>query len=53
MGTDFEIIAFEGRRKCFFEPYPIGSVAFDSPFCQKLELHKAELLEIYNVWNVT
>jgi hypothetical protein len=49
---DFEIIAFEERRKCFFGPYPVGSVGFDSPLRQKLELHKAEFLEIHNVWNV-
>jgi hypothetical protein len=49
---DFEIIAFEGRRKCFFGPYPTGSTDFDSRWRQKLELHKVELLEIHNVWNV-
>jgi hypothetical protein len=26
---DFEIVAFEGRRKCFFGSCPVGSVAFD------------------------
>jgi hypothetical protein len=46
---DFEIIAFEGRRKCFFGPCPIG---FDSSLGQKIELYKAEFLEIHNVWNV-
>jgi hypothetical protein len=49
---DFEIIAFEGRRKCFFGPCPVGLADFDSPWCQKLELHEAELLEIHNVWKL-
>jgi hypothetical protein len=49
---DFDIIAFGGRRKCFFGPCPTRSAGFDSPLHQKLELHKAELLEIHNVWNV-
>jgi hypothetical protein len=49
---DFEIIAFEGRSKCFFGPYPAGSAAFDSRWREKLELHEAELLEIHNVWHV-
>jgi hypothetical protein len=30
---DFEIIAFEGRRKYFFGPCLAGSVGFDSPSC--------------------
>jgi hypothetical protein len=47
---DFEIIAFEGRRKCFFGPCPTGLADFDSPWRQKLELHEAKLLEIHNVW---
>jgi hypothetical protein len=29
---DFEIIAFEGRRKYFFGPYLAGSIDFDSPW---------------------
>jgi hypothetical protein len=49
---DFEIIAFEGRRKHFFGPCPTGSTGFDSPLCQKLELYKVELLEIHNEWKV-
>jgi hypothetical protein len=46
---DFMIIAFEGRRKCFFVPYMGGLADFDSCWHQKLELHKEELLEIHNV----
>jgi hypothetical protein len=49
---DFEIIAFERRRKCFFRPCPAGSAAFDSHFCHFIEEHEAELLEIHNVWHV-
>jgi hypothetical protein len=49
---DFEIIAFEGRRQCFFRPYPTRSAAFDSHLCHKLEVHEAELLEIHNMWHV-
>jgi hypothetical protein len=49
---DFEIIVFEGRKQYSFGPCPAGSAAFDSPLRQKLELYKAELLEIHNVWKV-
>jgi hypothetical protein len=49
---DFKIIAFEGKRKCFFGPCLVGSAAFDSCWLQKLELHEAELLEIHNIMNV-
>jgi hypothetical protein len=49
---DFKIIAFEGRRKCFFLPYPARLANFDSHWREKLELHKVEVLEIHNVWNV-
>jgi hypothetical protein len=49
---DFEIIAFEGRRQCFFRLCPAWLVAFDSRLRHKLEVHKAELLEIHNVWHV-
>jgi hypothetical protein len=49
---DFKIITFEERRKCFFIPCPAGSVDFDSRWHEKLELHKVEVLEIHNVWNV-
>jgi hypothetical protein len=49
---DFEIIAFEGRRQCFFRPCPARSAAFDSCFRHFIEVHKAELLEIHNVWHV-
>jgi hypothetical protein len=49
---DFEILAFEERSKYFFGPCPAGSTGFDSLLRQKLELHKAELLEIHNAWNV-
>jgi hypothetical protein len=49
---DFEILAFEGRRKCFFGPCPAGLAGFDSPWRQKLELRKAGLLKIHNIWNV-
>jgi hypothetical protein len=49
---DFEIIAFEGRRQCFFRPYPARSAAFDSRLHHFIEVYKAELLEIHNVWHV-
>jgi hypothetical protein len=49
---DFKIIAFEGRRKCFLVPYPAWSTNFDSRWHQKLELHKVEVLDIHNEWNV-
>jgi hypothetical protein len=49
---DFEIIAFERRRQCFFRPCPAGSAAFDSRFCHFIEVHEVELLEIHNVWHV-
>jgi hypothetical protein len=49
---DFEIIAFEGRRKCFFGPCPARSTSSDSLLIQKLESNEAELHEIHNVWNV-
>jgi hypothetical protein len=49
---DFEIIAFEGRRQCFFRPCPAGSAAFDSRLHHFIEVHEAELLEIHNVWYV-
>jgi hypothetical protein len=49
---DFEIIAFEERRQCFFRPCPVGSAAFDSRLRHFIEVHKAELLEIHNVWHV-
>jgi hypothetical protein len=49
---NFEIIAFEGRRQCFFRPCPAGSAAFDSRLCHFIEVHEAELLEIHNVWHV-
>jgi hypothetical protein len=49
---DFEILASEGRRKCFFGPCPVGLGGFDSPWRQKLELRKAGLLKIHNIWNV-
>jgi hypothetical protein len=49
---DFEIIAFEGRRQCFFRPCPVGSAAFDSRLCHFIEVHEIELLEIHNVWHV-
>jgi hypothetical protein len=49
---DFEIIAFEGRKECFFRPYPAGSAAFDSRLRHFIEVHEAELLEIHNVWHV-
>jgi hypothetical protein len=49
---DFVILEFERRRKCFFGSYPVGSVAFDSRWRQKLELRKAEFLEIHSVWKV-
>jgi hypothetical protein len=46
---DFEIIAFEGRRQCFFRPCPAGSAAFDSRLRHFIEVHEVELLEIHNV----
>jgi hypothetical protein len=46
---NFEIIAFEGRRQCFFRTC---LVAFDSHLCHFIEVHKVELLEIHNVWHV-
>jgi hypothetical protein len=46
---DFEIIAFEGRRQCFFRLCPVWSAAFDSRLHHFIEVHKAELLEIHNV----
>jgi hypothetical protein len=49
---DFEIIAFEGRRQCFFRPCPAGSTAFDPRLCHFIEVHKAELLEIHNMWHI-
>jgi hypothetical protein len=49
---DFEIIAFEGRRQCSLRPCPARSAAFDSRFCHFIEVHKAKLLEIHNVWHV-
>jgi hypothetical protein len=49
---DFEIIAFEGRRQCFFRPCPAGSAAFDSRFRHFIKVHEVELLEIHNVWHV-
>jgi hypothetical protein len=49
---DFEIIAFEGRRQCFFRPCPAGSAAFDTRLRHFIEVHKVELLEIRNVWHV-
>jgi hypothetical protein len=49
---DFEIIAFEGRRQCFFKPCPAGSAAFDSRLRHFIEVQKAELLEIHNMWHV-
>jgi hypothetical protein len=49
---DFKILAFEGRKKCFFGPCLARSLAFDSRWRQNLESYKAELLEIHNVWNV-
>jgi hypothetical protein len=49
---DFEIIAFERKRQCFIRSYPARSAAFDSRFCHFSEVHKAELLEIHNVWHV-
>jgi hypothetical protein len=48
----FEIIAFEGRRQCFFRPCPAWLAAFDSRFRHFIEVHEAELLEIHNVWYV-
>jgi hypothetical protein len=49
---DFEIIAFEERRQCFFRPCLAGSAAFDSRFRYFIEVHEVELLEIHNVWHV-
>jgi hypothetical protein len=49
---DFKIIAFEGKRKCFFVPCLVRLIDFDSRWRKKLELHKVEVLEIHNVWNV-
>jgi hypothetical protein len=49
---DFEIIAFEGRRQCFFRPCPARSATFDSRLRHFIEVHEAELLEIHNVWHV-
>ena len=42
---------FEGRRQCFFRPYPARSSAFDSHLCHFIEVHKVKLLEIHNVWH--
>jgi hypothetical protein len=47
------MIALEGRWKCSFVPCPVGSVDFDSHWCEKLELHKVDVLEIHNVGNVS
>jgi hypothetical protein len=41
---DFKIIAFEGRRKCFFVPCPADVANFDFRWREKLELHKVEVL---------
>jgi hypothetical protein len=49
---DFEIIAFEGRRQCFFRPCLVGSKTFDSCLRHFIEVHEAELLEIHTVWHV-
>jgi hypothetical protein len=49
---DFDMTMFEGRRQCFFRPYPAGSAAFDSRFRHFIEVHEAELPEIHNVWHV-
>jgi hypothetical protein len=49
---DFEIIACEGRRQCFFRLFPAGSAAFDSRLHHFIEVHEAELLKIHNVWHV-
>jgi hypothetical protein len=46
---DFEIIAFEGRRQCFFRPCPARLAAFDFRLRHFIEVHEAELLEIHNV----
>jgi hypothetical protein len=46
---DFGIIAFEGRRQCFFRPCPVASAAFDSCLRHFTEMHEAELLEIHNL----
>jgi hypothetical protein len=48
---DFEIM-FKRRRQCFFRPCLVGSIAFDSHLYHVIEIHKAELLEIPNVWHV-
>jgi hypothetical protein len=49
---NFEIIAFERRRQYFLGPCPARSVAFDSRLHHFIEIHKAKLLEIHNVWHV-
>jgi hypothetical protein len=49
---DFEIIAFEGRKQCFSRPCPAMLAAFDSHLHHLIEVHKAKLLEIHNVWHV-
>jgi hypothetical protein len=49
---DFHIIAFEGRRQCFWEPCLAGLAAVDSRLRYKIKVHEAELLEIHNVWHV-
>jgi hypothetical protein len=49
---DFKIIAIKGRKQHFWELCMAGLVAFDSRLCHTLEVHKAKLLEIYNVWHV-
>jgi hypothetical protein len=40
---DLKIIAFEGRRRCFFV-LSLGD--FDSWWRQKLEFHKVEVFEV-------
>jgi hypothetical protein len=47
------IVAFEGRERCFFAPCPARSTNFYSRWCSKLELHKVEVFENDNVWNVS
>jgi hypothetical protein len=49
---DFEIIAFEERRQCFFRSCLAGSAAFDSRLRHFIKVHKVELLKIHNVWHV-
>jgi hypothetical protein len=49
---DFKIIAFEGRRQCFFRTCSARSATFDSCMRHFIEVHEAELLEIHNVWHV-